>query len=64
MQVHVTMFDRDDGEPGRELYAHYEDDWRVSLRDHLAETHFSSSAGVEYTKELIDNRTYLIRHYP
>jgi hypothetical protein len=61
MQVHITLFDREDGEPGRELYAHYEDDWRTSPRSHLKETNFDIQQGVEIATELIDEHTYLIR---
>lgn len=38
-QVHITLFDRVDG-PGREIYAHYEDDWRSAPLAHLRSANF------------------------
>jgi hypothetical protein len=61
MQLHVTMFARSDGKPGREMYAHYEDDWRVSPLPHLRAENFSESIGVEMLTELIDEQSYLVR---
>lgn len=60
MQVHITMFQREDGETGRELYAHYEDDWRSAPLDHLRENNFSASDGVTRATEYLDEHTYLI----
>lgn len=61
MQVHITMFERRDGKPGRELYAHYEHDWRESPAEHLAEIGFDVARGVSIAKEIVDDHTYLIR---
>jgi len=60
MQVHLTMFDRLDGKPGRELYAHYEDDWRVNWLGHLRETDFNAAAGVSIATDVLDHETYLV----
>lgn len=59
MQLHVTMFVRSDGESGRELYAHLEDDWRVSPLAHLREKNFDEAAGVAKATEYFDEHTYL-----
>lgn len=53
MQVHVTMFDRDDQEDGRVIYAHYEDDWRVRAIAHLQGLNFDAKAGVERARCLL-----------
>ncbi|SEL16873.1 hypothetical protein SAMN04488691_103153 [Haloferax larsenii] len=60
MQLHLTLFERDDDEPGRELYAHYEDDWMASPSGHLSGARFSPSKGVQLATELIDNHTFLV----
>lgn len=60
MQLHVTMFVRSDGEPGRELYAHLEDDWRVSPLAHLREKNFDPERGVALAMEYFDTHTHLI----
>lgn len=59
MQLHLTMFARQDGKPGRELYAHYEDDWRVSPLKHLRESAFSAASGVQKGRVLLDQHTFL-----
>ena len=61
MQVHIHLFEREDGKPGRELYAHYEDDWGAAPIAHLHEENFSVETGVEIASELIDEHSYLIR---
>ncbi|UBF22187.1 hypothetical protein HRTV-2_gp39 [Halorubrum virus HRTV-2] len=60
MQLHVTMFERDDGQPGREIYAHYEDDWRTSPLTHLREKNFSVLKGVEIAREYLDSESFLV----
>lgn len=60
MQVHITLFKRADGEPGRELYAHYEDDWRVAPIPHLRATNFDASVGVDLATEYLDEHTHLL----
>lgn len=60
MQVHITMFDREDGGKGREIYAHYEDDWRAAPLAHLREKNFSSERGAEIATEYLDNHSYLV----
>ncbi|MFC7199500.1 hypothetical protein [Halospeciosus flavus] len=62
MQLHITLFERDDGLPGREVYAHYEDDWMADASGHLKGANFSASKGVSYATVLFDNHTYLIAH--
>ncbi|QRD99660.1 hypothetical protein VOLN27_33 [Halorubrum virus VOLN27B] len=61
MQLHVTMFKREDGQKGRELYAHYEDDWRVSPSAHLRAKNLSAEAGVSIARDYLDERTFLVR---
>lgn len=58
MQLHMTLFERNSGK-GRELYAHYEDDWRSAPLAHLRAKNFDISGGVAMTKEIFDNRTFL-----
>lgn len=60
MQLHFTLFALQDDSRGRELYAHYEDDWRSSWREHLTETNFSASEGVTLAKEYLDEHTHLV----
>jgi hypothetical protein len=59
-QLHVTLFEREDGEPGRELYAHEEYDWQVYPIRHLREVDFDPEAGSAYARELIDTRTFAV----
>jgi len=59
-QLHVTMFERRDGKPGRELHAHYEDDWRVAPLSHLRAKEFSYDQGVSVLVELLDEQTFLV----
>ena len=59
MQLHITLFKRKDGKPGREVYAHYEDDWRASPSDHLNEANFSAAAGVDIARDYLNNNTFL-----
>jgi hypothetical protein len=61
MQLHLTLFERQDGKAGREIYAHYEDDWRVSPLPHLRAENFSERQGVELLTELIDEHSFLVR---
>lgn len=60
MQLHFTLFKREDGKPGREIYAHYEDDWRVAPLAHLREKNFDVERGVVLGTEYIDEHTHLI----
>lgn len=60
MQLHITLFVRSDGEPGRELYAHYEDDWRASPFAHLREKNFDVERGVALGSTYFDEHTYLV----
>lgn len=59
MQLHLTLFERKDSKPGRELYAHYEDDWRVSPIKHLREANFDVATGVELTTKYVNEHTFL-----
>ncbi len=61
MQLHFTLFVREDGESGRELYAHYEDDWEERPIRHLRGRNFSASEGVAIAEEYLDEHTHLIR---
>jgi len=61
MQLHVTMFERSDGQKGREFYAHYEDDWRSAPVAHLRAKNFSAAAGVDIARGYLDERTFLVR---
>ncbi|UBF19107.1 hypothetical protein HRTV-14_gp34 [Halorubrum phage HRTV-14] len=61
MQLHVTMFKRADGQKGREMYAHYEDDWRSAPVAHLRAKNFSAAAGVDIARDYLDERTFLVR---
>ena len=61
MQLHVTMFERDDGQKGREIYAHYEDDWRSAPVAHLRAKNFNAAAGVDIAGDYLDERTFLVR---
>lgn len=58
-QLHITLFERKDGKPGRAIYAHYEDDWRVHPLWHLRCKHFSPKTGVAKTKKLIHKSSFL-----
>ncbi len=42
------------------MYAHYEDDWRVSPSDHLNGVNFNAAAGVEIVRDYIDKNTFLV----
>lgn len=59
-QIHITMFGRKGGLPGREIYAHYEDDWRASPIDHLRSEHFEVEKGVSLASKYFDKHTYLV----
>lgn len=61
MQLHISLFERDDGQPGREIYAHYEDDWRVSPSPHLRGENLDLLRGVVLAVVLIDDHTFLFR---
>jgi len=60
MQLHLTMFDREDGEAGREIYAHYEDDWRTAPLAHLRGKNFNPKEGVSIATEYFNDETYLV----
>lgn len=59
MQLHITMFQREDGEAGREIYAHYEDDWRTAPLAHLRANNFNEDKGVKLAKQFFDENTFL-----
>jgi len=61
MQLHVTIFERADDQPGREFYAHYENDWRTAPIAHLRAKNFSAAAGVDIARDYLDDSTFLIR---
>lgn len=58
-QLHITLFEREDSS-GRDLYAHYEDDWRVNPIAHLRCANFSPSKGVSIGKKLLNERTSVV----
>lgn len=60
MQLHITMFETQDGDKGRELYAHYEDDWRYAPVSHLREKNFDPHTGVGLARDLLDAESYLV----
>jgi hypothetical protein len=59
MQVHVTLFNLKDVNAGREVYAHYEDDWRVSPINHLRAKNFDVKAGKEKMTEICSRSAVL-----
>lgn len=59
MQLHITLFRREAGGNGREIYAHYEDDWRTRPFDHLNEVNFDEERGVELATEYFNTYTDL-----
>lgn len=61
MQIHITLFKRDDGKDGREMYAHYEDDWRSAPIAHLLESNFDTETGVMLARDYLDEHTLLVR---
>jgi hypothetical protein len=64
MQLHVTLFRRERGRVGRELFAHYEDDWRTSPLKHLRGANFQPELGARRARKLIDMDTHLtLRNY-
>lgn len=60
MQIHMTLFQRADGKSGREIYAHYEDDWRTSPIAHLREANFEVETGAMLGTEYINEYTQLV----
>jgi hypothetical protein len=63
-QLHITMFERRDGEDGREIYAHHEPDWRQTPFKHLYPGKYpgvtwETEKAAVYTKQLLDNDTFL-----
>lgn len=60
MQLHVTLFAREDSESGRELYAHYEDDWRAAPLAHLHEKNFDAVEGVQRARDLFRDSSFLV----
>lgn len=57
-QLHITLLPRNDGQPGREVFAHDEYDWRKHPLKHLREEHFRARDGVQHAKHIIDEHTY------
>ena len=60
MQLHITFFEREDGETGREVYAHYEDDWRENATAHLREKNFSAEEGVQIARGILDEHSFMV----
>lgn len=60
MQLHLTLLPRRDGKAGREIFAHYEDDWRDSAVAHLKAENHSKEIGVRKTTELLDEESYMV----
>jgi hypothetical protein len=59
-QLHVTMFARTDGKPGRELYAHEEQDWQDDPVGHLRGKNYQPEAGAKFARELLDSRSFVV----
>jgi hypothetical protein len=59
LQLHMTLFNPENGGHGREVYAHLEDDWRVSPLAHLRANNFSPEQGVETARPLLNDETFL-----
>lgn len=60
MQIHMTLFVRADGKSGREIYAHYEDDWRSAPIAHLRESNFQVEKGAKLGTEYVNEYTNLV----
>jgi len=60
MQLHFTLFELQDGSRGREVYAHYEDDWRTSWLAHLRSMNLSASEGVDLATEYFNEHTFFV----
>jgi hypothetical protein len=58
-QLHIMIFERADEQPGREIYAHYEDDWRSAPIAHLREKNFDVEQGVEKATDLFDDWSFI-----
>jgi hypothetical protein len=61
MQLHLTLFKFDSDKAGREVYAHYEDDWRDSPIDHTEAENFSPKMGVKLARSYLDENSFLLR---
>jgi len=59
LQLHMTLFKPESGGHGREVYAHLEDDWRVSPLAHLRAKNFSPKQGIEIARPLLNDETFL-----
>lgn len=60
MQLHITLFQPENDNIGRELYAHYEDDWRSRPLAHLREKNFQPVRGAEMATKFFNERTFLV----
>lgn len=60
MQLHITLFAPENDNIGRELYAHYEDDWRVRPFAHVREENFQPVRGAEMATVFFDEYTFLV----
>ena len=58
-QLHVTLFQRKAGAPGRALYAHREFDWRDRPMAHLRGKALSRQDGRSMTRELLNEYSFL-----
>ena len=58
-QLHIMIFERADEQPGREIYAHYEDDWRSAPVAHLREKNFDVKQGVKKAIDLLDGWSFI-----
>jgi len=59
MQLHMTLFNSD-LDNGREVYAHYEDDWRTAPLAHLRAKNFDIPRGVGMAKQIFNDSTFLL----
>jgi hypothetical protein len=62
MQLHLTLFERKDGKPGRDVYAHYEDDWEHAPIDHVRSKHMSLSEGVARSRAVLKQQTSMLHN--
>jgi hypothetical protein len=59
MQLHLTLFKSHAKVDGRAIYAHYEDDWRVSPLAHLRSENLSGAVGAQKAHRLLDAKSFV-----
>lgn len=58
MQLHLTLFACNNG-TWRDVYAHYEYDWRKHPILHLLEIEFSADAGIHLARRVLNDHSFL-----